>query len=257
MLWLSVKILGRHQIFHFCVLWSLKDWKYHWEINEWLHSLSRRKGLLDYLFYYFFFISSDSLPFFIYMYIYIYIYRLPSRFRVWPPIEFCDSFPFYPFLGFMPTKITFQPSKTAVNFTTDWALSITLAHMNVMVHNCRIDMLAHMGLWPANVKQFSTYFTVDAITLLNWCLSLFTLMSWSFVIHILNTIVLEGVYAYVNYFEPLISVKCHFSRWGTDMLNFYRVLIFFSSLHTFHPFHRKTVALEGDCHPFEWHDQPN
>ena len=86
----------------------------------------------------------------IYIYIYIYIYVcvwvLSSRFRVWPSIEFCDSFLYTPFfLGCGHPQMIFQACQIAANFTTDWALSIVSVHMNVMMRNSKLDMFAHMA----------------------------------------------------------------------------------------------------------------
>ena len=50
------------------------------------------------------------------------------------------------------------------------------------------------------------------------------------------------------YFLSLISVSCHHLNLPLT------ITMPFSPFHTFH---HKSVALAGDCHPFERHDQPN
>ena len=112
-------------------------------------------------------------------------YRLSSRFQVWRPIEFCDSFLFYssPPLSlylFFKLYAPFQACQIAANFTADWALSVALADMNAIKRTIRLDTFAHMTFKTSKWKtEFSTDFTVDVATLWTWYWYLFAPMNWS------------------------------------------------------------------------------
>ena len=110
----------------------------------------------------------------------------------------------------MHTLITFQACQIAANFTTDWALSITLVHTNVTMRNNWLDMFGQMA-FKTSKWEFFTYFTVDMLILWTWY--------WSFVSDILNMAVPKGFYTHVNQLAPLTSPPCHFPHWSTDMLN--------------------------------------
>ena len=148
---------------------------------------------------------------YIYIYIYIHTYRLSSRFWMWPPIEFCNSFLYPPlfFSGCMHPQMTFQACQIATNFTTDWALSVALAHMNVKIRSRKLDMFAHIAFKTRKwVTGFYSYFTVDVVNLLTGRLSLLALNNWSFISGILNTTILKGFNARMKLFAPLTSIQC-------------------------------------------------
>ena len=86
------------------------------------------------------------------------------------------------FLGCMDPQMTFQACQIVANFTTDRALSIALADMNVMMQSSRLDMFAQMAFKTRKWEtEFSTYFTVDMVTLWTLCWLLFALTNWPFV----------------------------------------------------------------------------
>ena len=70
------------------------------------------------------------------------------------------------FLGWLHPQMTFQACQITANFTTHWALSVTLYYMNILMRDSRLDMIAHMTFKTSKWEtEFSTYFTVDVVTL--------------------------------------------------------------------------------------------
>ena len=73
------------------------------------------------------------------------------------------------FLGFMHPHMTFQSCQIAENVTTDWALSVVLARMNVIMWSIRLDMFAHMAF---KTSKWETVFPV----LYSWCVDFVNLV---------------------------------------------------------------------------------
>ena len=93
------------------------------------------------------------------------------------------------FLGCMFLQITFQACQIAVNFNKYWTMLAALAYMNVIIRSSKLDIFAHITFKTSKWEtKFSTYFTVDVVTLWTWCWSLLALMNWSFVSSLLNTV---------------------------------------------------------------------
>ena len=56
----------------------------------------------------------------------------------------------------------FQPAKIATNFTTDWTLSVALAHINAIMQSNRSDMFAHTAF---KTSKWETVFRIFH----SWC----------------------------------------------------------------------------------------
>ena len=60
-----------------------------------------------------------------------------------------------PFLGCMRPKMTFKACPVTAYFTTDWALTVALALMNVM-QSSKLDTFSHMAIKTSIVQQDSS-----------------------------------------------------------------------------------------------------
>ena len=180
---------------------------------------------------------------YVYIYIYIYIYTvfsvssLTTNWVLWFLSPFLLFFFF--FLVVCTCRCLFKPVKLRqILPQTEHCRSLWLTWMSLG----GVTSWTWLWIWlsrPASEGQFSTYFTVDVVTLWNWrSWSLFAFTNLLFVSCILNTTVVKVDYTHINQFAPLISIQCHFSHRSSDMLicireNFTESLNLFFGFHAF------------------------
>ena len=154
------------------------------------------------------------MPNHVYIYIYIYVYIYIEREAVFSVSSVTTNcvlwLLFCSFFVFMHQMMTFQANQTATNLPQTKALWIALAHINVMMQSRSFEKKAHEAFNTNNKRHFSTYFTVDVVSMCTCYWSLFALTNWSWTSGILNTDVLKGYYAHMNQFAQLTAIQYYF-----------------------------------------------